>query len=150
VAGHLSVVTDPPGGLVFLDGQSGGAAPVDIAAGPGEHKIVVIADGHLVLRQTVRAESGGSRVILHLEPARLPAAIAGPSGLKIRCRSAGQLRILVDGADTGRQCPNEERISVQPGHHKVGLLSPMSGELHEVDVEVGADAHHSARVYVKY
>jgi hypothetical protein len=144
------VVTDPPGGQVFLDGQPGGTAPVEIGASPGEHKVVVVSDGHLVLRQPVRVDAGGSRVILHLEPARLPTNIAGASGLKVRCRSSGQLRILVDGADTGRQCPNEERISVQPGPHKVGLLSPVNGELHEVEVDVDPDAHHSTRIYVKY
>jgi hypothetical protein len=69
--------------------------------------------------------------------------------LKVRCRTLGELRIFVDGADTGRQCPNEERISVAPGSHTVGLFSPRTGETREHEAEVKDDPDHSTRVYLK-
>ena len=106
------------------------------------------AKGRRWLKQTVVVAPGG-RLDLALEPAKLPAAVAGSAGLKVRCKSHGELRIFVDGADSGRTCPNDERISVAPGPHKIGLFSARTGEMHEIEHEV-TEGNNSTRVYVKY
>ncbi|MFI5288594.1 MAG: hypothetical protein ACHQ17_03045, partial [Polyangia bacterium] len=90
-----------------------------------------------------------ARVDWTLAPARLPAELAGDAGLKVRCKTQGELRIFVDGADSGRQCPNDERISVKPGPHKIGLYSPRTEKTVELEHEV-EEANYSTRVYTRY
>ena len=103
-----------------------------------------------MVKRSLSLDAGG-HLDVPLERAKLPASVAGSDGLKVRCHSHGELRIFVDGEDSGRTCPNDERISVVAGPHKVGLYSARTGEMHELehDVEV-AEGNNSTRVYVKY
>jgi hypothetical protein len=119
----LTVDVTPPDARVFLDGEDAGRAPLERRLDPGEHRVVLVAEGYFVRRDQVTLAHGDARLAVHLEPARLPPGVAGEAGLKLRCRSRG-LRILVDGADTGRTCPNETRIEVAPGRHTLGLYEP--------------------------
>lgn len=144
----FDVVTTPPGATVFVDGDPQGTTPAQLSLPPGKHPLVVAAEGQLLVKREVDIVPGG-RLELTLEAAQLPPEIAGSEGLKVRCKTRGELRIFVDGADSGRSCPNEERISVKPGTHKVGLFSPRTGEMHEGEHEV-TEGTYSTRVYVKY
>jgi hypothetical protein len=133
---------------VFLDGEARGTTPVELKVAPGKHQLVVVGEHQKVLKREVDVKAGG-RLALALELARLPSELSGHAGLKVRCRTQGELRILVDGVDTGLSCPNDERISIAPGTHKIGLYSPRSDTTHEVDHDV-VDASYSTRVYVKF
>jgi hypothetical protein len=99
-------------------------------------------------------EIDGARTVVRvLRPARLPAAIVGAGGLKVRCeRAAGlPLRVFVDDIDTGRDCPNEERIPLTPGRHSVALYLPDRDEL--VGISTPVDIPPSgkpARLWVDY
>jgi serine/threonine protein kinase len=146
--GTFAVGSTPDGAAVFVDGEPRGTTPAQIELAPGRHSFVVLGEGEKMAQQTVVVAAGGRLDVL-LEPAKLPAAVAGSAGLKVRCKSHGELRIFVDGADSGRTCPNEERISVAPGPHKIGLFSARTGEMHESDHEV-TEGNNSTRVYVKY
>jgi hypothetical protein len=146
----IEVTTKPPGATVYIDGAARGPSPQQVALPKGSHTLAVALDGHKLYRKSVTIGDVVLRAEVPLEPARLPAEVAGSSGLKVRCRSTGELRIFVDGADTGRNCPNEERIAVSPGSHKIGLVSLKSGETHELEQNVSEDENHSTRVYVRY
>jgi Protein kinase domain/PEGA domain len=146
-SGGIEIATTPPGALVYVDGEPRGASPVHVELGAGSHKLTILGDGYKVQHETVRSTPPNDRLDVKLEAATLPSGVSGPAGLKVRCHSS--LRILVDGADTGRMCPNDERISVTPGPHKIGLYSPLTDETHELDAEV-KDGDHSTRVYTKY
>ncbi|HEY1587806.1 MAG TPA: PEGA domain-containing protein [Polyangia bacterium] len=146
--GTFAVGSTPDGAAVFVDGEPRGTTPAQIELAPGRHSFVVLGEGEKMAQQTVVVAAGGRLDVL-LEPAKLPAAVAGSAGLKVRCKSHGELRIFVDGADSGRTCPNEERISVAPGPHKIGLFSARTGEMHESEHEV-TEGNNSTRVYVKY
>ena len=61
----------------------------------------------------------------------------------------GRHQLVVLGEDSGRSCPNDERISVAPGPHKIGLYSVRTGEMHEAEHEV-TEGNNSTRVYVRY
>jgi hypothetical protein len=132
---------------VFIDGQPRGTTPAQLALGPGSHKLVLAGEHRKLVQRSLNG--AGEPIELTLEPAALPSEVAGQAGLKVRCKSQGELRILVDGADTGLSCPNDERISVKPGLHKIGLFSPRTGETHELEHEI-AEGGHSTRVYVKF
>lgn len=144
----FEIATTPAGATVFVDGEDKGATPLRLDVAPGKHKLVIAAEGQKLVQRDVQVAPGG-RVEVALEPAKLPSEVAGDAGLKVRCKSHGEIRIFVDGADSGRSCPNEARISVAPGPHKIGLLSARTGEMHELDHEV-AEGNLSTRVYVKY
>ena len=131
-----------------MDGEASGTTPAQISVAPGRHALVVLGEGQKMVKRSVDVVPGG-RLELPLEPAKLSAPIAGDAGLKVRCRTHGELRIFVDGEDSGRTCPNDERISVAPGPHKIGLYSARTGEMHEVEHEV-TEGNNSTRVYVRY
>jgi hypothetical protein len=147
-AGAFTIASTPAGAAVFVDGEARGSTPVQLDVSEGRHKLVVAGEHQKLIKRDVEVKAGG-RLELTLEPARLPSELSGHAGLKVRCHSQGELRILVDGTDTGLSCPNDERISVAPGTHKIGLYSPRTDATHEVDHEV-VDASHSTRVYVKF
>jgi hypothetical protein len=142
------VVTTPEGATVFVDGEQKGTTPAQIAVAPGKHALVVLAEGQKMVKREIEVVAGG-KVELALEAAKLTAPVAGSDGLKVRCKSQGEIRIFVDGQDSGRTCPNDERISVAPGMHKIGLYSARTGETHELEREV-VEGNNSTRVYVTY
>jgi hypothetical protein len=60
-AGSLSVATDTPGGLVSVDGEDRGTAPLTIRnLSAGQHKVVVRARGGATYSRTVQIESGST------------------------------------------------------------------------------------------
>lgn len=147
--GALDVLTTPAGARVFVDGEARGISPVHLPVVAGRHQVVVLASHHKAWREMVPIDAAGKRLTVTLEPARLPAEIAGSAGLKVRCRTLGELRLLVDGADTGLDCPNQERISVMPGRHTIGLYSPRTEQTYTVERDI-AEREYSTRVYVRY
>ncbi|HWE29916.1 MAG TPA: PEGA domain-containing protein [Polyangia bacterium] len=144
----FGVTSVPAGAAVFVDGEARGTTPAQLTLTPGTHKLVVAAEHHKLLTRDITANAGAA-LSLTLEPSKLPSSIAGPAGLKVRCHSHGELRILVDGADSGLSCPNDERISVTAGMHKIGLYSVRTGQTHEIEREI-VDGDYSTRVYVKF
>ncbi|HEY7953942.1 MAG TPA: serine/threonine-protein kinase [Polyangia bacterium] len=144
----LDIITTPVGATIFVDGEPRGPSPLHLTIASGRHRVVALADGFLLRHETVEVPDA-ARVDWTLAPARLPAELAGDAGLKVRCKTQGELRIFVDGADSGRQCPNDERISVKPGPHKIGLYSPRTEKTVELEHEV-EEANYSTRVYTRY
>jgi hypothetical protein len=141
----IDVNTTPPGASVYLDGELRGPSPLHVSLPAGPHRLVVVAETFKLHKQSL---SGAARVDVTLAPAALPSGVAGAAGLKVRCKSA--LRIFVDGADSGRACPNDERIAVSPGTHKIGLYSPATDETHELEGTVKDDGDHSTRIYTRF
>jgi hypothetical protein len=146
-SGSVEIATTPPGASLFLDGELRGTTPARLTLGGGAHQLVLVAEHMKLIKRPVSGGSG--RVDLTLEPAKLPADIAGSASLKVRCKTRGELRVFVDGADSGLSCPNDQRIYVSAGTHKIGLYSPRSGEVREVEHDV-PDGDHSTRIYFKY
>jgi serine/threonine protein kinase len=150
-AGNVDIVTTPEGAAVYIDGEERGKSPLKLQLTPGSHRVVALLDGGRMRRESVKVGQGLTQVNLSLDPVKLPEGVAGPAGLKVRCaKTQGELRILVDGEDTGRQCPNEERISVKGGTHRIGLYSPRTDQTVEVEKEIADDGAHSTRIYLKY
>jgi len=62
--GGLSVVTDPAGASVYVNGESKGLTPLEldhIAA--GDHRVTVFKDGYLENSRVVRVEAGQTRAV---------------------------------------------------------------------------------------
>lgn len=147
-ASGVEIVTTPAGAQLFVDGQPHGMTPAHLDIAPGKHHLVIAAEHHKLIKRDV-VLSANEPLRIALEPATLPPEIVGSAGLKVRCKTQGELRVLVDGADSGVSCPNDARISVKPGPHKIGLYSPRTDETHEIEHDV-VDGNNSTRVYTKY
>jgi hypothetical protein len=144
----FAVASKPDGAALFVDGEPMGTTPAQLAVPPGRHTLVLLGEGRKMVKRTIEVVPGG-RLEVPLDEAKLPSETAGDAGLKVRCKTHGELRILVDGEDSGRTCPNDERINVAPGTHKIGLVSARTGETHELEREV-TEGNNSTRVYVTY
>jgi hypothetical protein len=75
----------------------------------------------------------GASIGAELAPARLPPTIEGEAGLKLVCKTPGLWRVFVDGVDSGRTCPVEERIPLVPGPHRVTLYAPRGDRTVEIE-----------------
>jgi hypothetical protein len=123
------VTSMPPGAQLFVDGEPRGVTPQSLALPSGEHRVVVAADGLALWRGLVDA---GASIGAQLAPARLPPTIEGEAGLKLVCQAAGLWRVFVDGVDTGRTCPVDERIPLIPGPHHLTLYAPKGDRTVEI------------------
>ena len=62
--GGLSVVTDPPGASVYVNGESRGVTPLQIdRIAAGEHRVTVVKDGYLENSRVVRVEAGRKQAL---------------------------------------------------------------------------------------
>ncbi len=60
--GGLSIVTDPAGALVFVNGESKGVTPLRIGAvAAGDHRVTVVKEGYLENSRVVSVEAGRTR-----------------------------------------------------------------------------------------
>jgi hypothetical protein len=60
--GRLSIVTDPAGASVFVDGESKGMTPLRIAqVAAGDHRVTLAKEGYLENSRVVRVEAGHTR-----------------------------------------------------------------------------------------
>jgi hypothetical protein len=145
-AASLQLTTTPPGAQLYVDGEPKGASPLQLQLAPGRHLVVAMAERSKLKKEELHIK-GATELSWTLEPAKT----SGSGGLKVRCaKTKGELRILVDGADTGLTCPNDVRINIEPGEHTVGLYSPRTDKTVEVHAEVKDDPDHSTRVYTTY
>lgn len=125
-------LTSEPAADVYLDKQPRGRTPLTLQLPPGPHKLLLIAQEYKLLRREVTA---GSELSLKLERAKLPDDVAGPQVVKIKCKTKDELRILVDGNDTGLACPTEA-LTLSPGRHTFSFLQPATEELQDKQQKV--------------
>lgn len=139
------VLSSTPEATVLIDGSEKGKTPLTLKLREGQHKLLLVAEEYVLLRREV---SGGSKLDLKLERAKLPDDVAGEAMLKIKCKSEGKLRILVDGNDSGRTCPSED-LSLAAGKHVLGFLDPTTDETKEKKIKAKA-GKKPTKVKVKF
>lgn len=125
-------IESTPAAAVFLDGESKGKAPIKLKVKPGTHKLLLVADAFKLWKQET---SGGQTVTAKLVKASLPDDLSGSAAVKVKCKRDGELRILVDGNDSGLSCPTDD-LMLKPGKYTLGFLSPTSDELREKSIKV--------------
>lgn len=131
-AGELEVTTTPAA-YAYVDRQPRGKTPATLRLGTGSHKLLLVVDGYKLKRQDV---SAGAPLKLALEPAVLPADVAGTQSVKVKCKTKSELlRIYVDRNDTGLPCPTDD-LKVSPGKHTFGFLNPVTEVMTEKSVKV--------------
>jgi hypothetical protein len=118
VAPRITIESNPPGALVYVDGavqgQSGPNFKVRI--NKGQHKIRLELDGHKPVEQTVMI-TAAQRLAFNLEkaPARLDVKFLATND------SARGADIYVDGTPAGSV---PQQIDIPPGRHLVEIKKP--------------------------
>jgi hypothetical protein len=115
----LSIVTQPVGGRISIDGIDRGAAPMVIHdLVPGEHRLVVRNQGTIVYQQTVKLEAGMTATVM----AGATTSLAGgwlevDAPLRLQIHEAGS---LVGTTDTNR-------LMLPAGEHQLTFSDEHSG-----------------------
>ena len=120
-SGSLLVQSDPAGARVTVDGVDHGVAPVSVAdLAPGEHEVVLQADGGAPVKQRVVIQAGVTSSVL--APV---AASAGPVSGWMSVRSPIALEIRQNGRLIGTT--DSDRIMMAAGRHDVELVNDTLG-----------------------
>jgi hypothetical protein len=126
------VLSSTPSAKVYLDGKEKGSTPLTLKVSEDKHKLTLVADTWKLVRREVNA---GEKLDIKLEPAQLPSDVSGPSVVKVKCKTEGVLRILVDDNDSGLTCPADE-LMLSPGKHTLAFYDPTTLATKEKKIKV--------------
>jgi hypothetical protein len=120
--GSLLVQSEPAGAHVAIDGTDRGTAPVSVAdLAPGEHEIVLQADGATAVRQKVNIQAGVTASIL----APVATVSAGPVSGWISIKAPVTIELRENGRQIGTS--DTDRIMMAAGRHDVELVNQTLG-----------------------
>jgi serine/threonine protein kinase len=130
----VSVSSEPAGATVWVNGEERGATPCSIKLAVGRARLTLVHPGYRSSTSRFDA-SDGIRIERKMEPVEAPTT--GDARFRAECRTEGKLPIVVDGYETGILCPSS-KLRVRPGAHRIGLLIPSTGAVHEKEVTLSA------------
>jgi hypothetical protein len=120
-AGSLLVQSDPPGARVTVDGVAHGIAPVSVAdLAPGDHEVVLQAQGGAPVRQRVVIQAGVTSSVL--APV---AAVQGPVSGWLSVKAPVTMEIKEGGRLLGTT--DSDRLMMSAGRHEVELVNDTLG-----------------------
>ena len=120
-AGSLLVQSDPAGARVSVDGVDHGVAPVSVAdLTPGEHEVVLQADGGAPVKQRVVIQAGVTSSVLAPVTAN-----AGPVSGWLAVKAPVAIEIRQGGRLIGTT--DSDRIMMAAGRHEVELVNETLG-----------------------
>jgi serine/threonine protein kinase len=120
-AGSLLVQSDPPGARVTVDGVEHGVAPVSVAdLPPGDHEVVLQAQGGAPVRQRVMIQAGvTSSVLAPVVAAQGPVSgwLSVKAPVMMEIKEAGRLIGTTDS----------DRLMMSAGRHEIELVNETLG-----------------------
>jgi hypothetical protein len=120
--GSLLVQSEPAGARVSVDGADHGRAPVSVAdLKPGEHEVVLQADGGPAVRQRVVIQAGVTSSVL----TPVSTAAAGPVSGWLAVKAPVAIEIRENGQMLGTT--EADRIMMAAGRHEVELVNDTLG-----------------------
>jgi hypothetical protein len=121
-SGSLLVQSDPAGAHVTVDGVDHGVAPVSVAdLAPGDHEIVLQAEGGPAVRQHVVIQAGVTSSVL----APVSTALAGPVSGWLSVKAPVAIEVRENGRLIGTT--DSDRIMMAVGRHEVELVNDTLG-----------------------
>jgi len=118
----LLVQSDPPGAKVTVDGVEHGTAPVSVPdLAPGEHEVVLQAEGGPAVRQKVLTQAGVTSSVL----APVSTATAGPVSGWLTVKSPVAVEVRENGRLIGTT--DADRIMMAAGKHDIELVNDVLG-----------------------
>ena len=139
VVGRVSVVTDPPGARVSVDGKPRGTSPITITdLTPADHKVTVTSDTGSAER-TVTVAAGGTASVMFSLP-----KVSGPVGGWLAIAAPFDVEVIEhdDVIGTG----GTSKIMVAAGRHDITLINRSLGYQEARRVEVAAGKTMSIKV----
>jgi hypothetical protein len=130
----VSLNSKPAGATVWVNGEERGTTPCTVKVLPGGAKLTLIRAGHVSSTSTFDA-SAGKTIEQTLQAVEPPST--GDARFRAECKTEGRLPIVVDGRETGVFCPNS-KLRVEPGLHRIGVLVPATGKVHEKELTLSA------------
>jgi hypothetical protein len=120
--GSLLVQSDPAGARVTIDGTDHGPAPVSVTdLAPGEHELLLQAEGATPVRQKVTIQAGVTASIL----APVATASAGPVSGWITVKAPVTIELREGGRLVGTS--DADKIMMAAGRHDVELANQTLG-----------------------
>jgi hypothetical protein len=120
--GSLLIQSDPAGAKVTVDGVAHGAAPVSVAdLAPGDHEVVLQADGGTPVKQHVVIQAGVTASVL----APVATASAGPVSGWLSVKSSVSIDIKEGGRLLGST--DTDKIMMAAGRHDLELVNETLG-----------------------
>ena len=139
LVGRLSVVTDPPGARVTVDGRPRGVSPVTVADLTAEdHKVSVTNDAGSVER-TVAIAAGGTASVMFSLP-----KISGPVGGWLSISAPFDVEVVENDDVIGTS--GTSRIMLAAGRHDIVLTNRSLGYQESRRIEVAAGKTIAVRV----
>jgi PEGA domain-containing protein len=134
-SGRLSVVTDPPGARVFVDGVARGISPVIVdELQAAEHRVSVTTDNGPMERTVSVAAGGTASVVFSLSKS---STLAGPVGGWLAVEAPFDVEIVEHEDLVGTS--GARRIMIAAGRHDVVLANRTLGyrDARTIDVTAG-------------
>jgi hypothetical protein len=139
VVGRLSVVTDPPGARIAIDGKPRGISPLIVAdLTPAEHKVTVTGDAGAVERTVAIAAGSTASVMFSLPKA------AGPVGGWLTISGPFDVEVVEHEDVIGTS--GTSRIMLAAGRHDITLTNRSLGFQEARKIEVTAGKTTALRV----
>jgi hypothetical protein len=116
------VQSDPAGARVTVDGVEHGVAPVSVAdLTPGDHEVVLQADGGPAVRQRVVIQAGVTSSVL----APVSTATPGPVSGWLNVKASVAIEVRENGRLIGTT--EADRIMMAAGRHEIELVNETLG-----------------------
>jgi len=140
--GRVSVVTDPPGARVAVDGRPRGTSPVTVAdLSPADHTVTVTSDTGSVER-TVTVSAGSTASVMFSLP-----KVSGPVGGWLSLSAPFDVEVAEHDEVIGTSGANgTSRFMLAAGRHDITLMNRGLGYQDARKIEVTAGKTMSVRV----
>src|SRR6266536_3528986 len=116
VVGRVSIVTDPPGARVAVDGKARGTSPIIVTdLTPADHKVTVTSDTGSAER-TITVAAGGTASVMFSLP-----KVSGPVGGWLSIEAPFDLGVVEHDEVIGSGATS--RIMVAAGRHDITLIN---------------------------
>jgi hypothetical protein len=132
IVGRVSVVTDPPGARVSVDGKARGTSPITVTdLTPADHKVTVTSDTGSAER-TITVTAGGTASVMFSLP-----RVSGPVGGWLAISAPFDVEVVEHDDVIGSG--GTSKIMLAAGRHDITLLNRTLGyqEARKVDVTGG-------------
>ena len=139
LVGRVSVVTDPPGARVAIDGKARGTSPITVAdLTPADHKVTVTSDTGSAER-TVTVAAGGTASVMFSLP-----KVSGPVGGWLAISAPFDVEVVEH--DDVIAASGTSRIMLAAGRHDITIINRSLGYQDARKVEVTAGKTTAVRV----
>jgi hypothetical protein len=139
LVGRVSVVTDPPGARVAVDGKARGTSPITVIdLTPAEHKVTVTSDTGSAER-TVTVAAGGTASVMFSLP-----KVSGPVGGWLSISAPFDVEVVEH--DDVIASSGTSRIMLAAGRHDITIMNRSLGYQDARKIEVTAGKTTAIRV----